>query len=259
MANNENVNKKEESWAEREVRLACEHERRGNGTNDDEFDYDVACYKSALYKSALKAYKSLAEDGHSGYSIRLTKNVLNRLIEHKPLIPIEDTDDVWFEVHDEMPRHPGIIKYQCKRMGSLWKKIDENGNVSYIDNNRAVGIGINDKIPYTSGLTTHIYDDMYPITMPYMPYTEPAYIFTEELLTDRKNGDFDTTAVYYAELPNGTRVDINRYFCEPPKDHDGELYYGWLEINEEEFKQRKILHDKREAEEKLNESETIEK
>lgn len=255
MANNENVNKKEESWAEREVRLACEHERRGNGTNDDEFDYGVACYKSAL-----KAYKSLSEDGHSGFSIGLTKNILNRLIEHKPLIPIEDTDDVWKEVRDaSILRHPGIIEYQCKRMGSLWKKIDENGNVSYIDNDRAVGIGINDKIPYTSGLTTHIYDDMYPITMPYMPDTEPAYIFTEELLTDRKNGDFDTKAVYYAELPNGTRVDINRYFCEPPKDHDGELYYGWLEINEEEFKQRKILHDKREAEEKLNESETTEK
>ena len=69
MANNENVNKKEESWAEREVRLACEHERRGNGTNDDEFDYGVACYKSAL-----KAYKSLAEDGHSGFSIGLTNS-----------------------------------------------------------------------------------------------------------------------------------------------------------------------------------------
>ena len=255
MANNENVNKKEESWAEREVRLACEHERHGNGTCDGEFDYGVACYKSAL-----KAYNSLAEDGHSGFSIGLTKNILNRLIEHKPLIPIEDTDDVWKEVCDEgMPRHPEIRNYQCKRMGSLWKKIDENGNARYQDHARAVGIGIDDKIPYTSGLTSHIYDDMYPITMPYMPDTEPAYIFTEELLTDRKNGDFDTTGIYYAQLPNGTKVDINRFFCEPPKDYDGELYYGWLEISREEFEQRKLLHLKREAEEKLNESETTEK
>ena len=116
MANNENVNKKEESWAEREVRLACEHERHGNGTCDGEFDYGVACYKSAL-----KAYNSLAEDGHSGFSIGLTKNILNRLIEHKPLIPIEDTDDVWKEVCDEgMPRHPEIRNYQCKRMGSQY-------------------------------------------------------------------------------------------------------------------------------------------
>ena len=49
-------------WAKREIELACKRER-GNHPND-EFDYGCACYASAL-----KAFKSLLEDGHSGMSI----------------------------------------------------------------------------------------------------------------------------------------------------------------------------------------------
>ena len=57
---------------------------------DGEWDYGCACYESAL-----KAFGSLCEDGHSGFSIGLTKAILNRLINNKPLLPIEDTDEVW--------------------------------------------------------------------------------------------------------------------------------------------------------------------
>lgn len=49
------------NWAENEVKIACEKEHPG--LKEGEFDYGCACYQSAL-----KAYKSLAEDGHSGYS-----------------------------------------------------------------------------------------------------------------------------------------------------------------------------------------------
>lgn len=35
------------------------------------------------------------EDGHSGMSIGITKNILNRLIAGKPLTPIVDTEDIW--------------------------------------------------------------------------------------------------------------------------------------------------------------------
>ena len=44
--------------------LACEHERKVSGVEDDNWDYGCACYESAL-----KAFESLCEDGHSGYSI----------------------------------------------------------------------------------------------------------------------------------------------------------------------------------------------
>ena len=77
------------SWAEKEIQLACKNEMDGCESGEDA-SYGIACYKSAL-----KALKSLAEDGHSGYSIAITKSILNRLIDGLPLSPIYDTEDVW--------------------------------------------------------------------------------------------------------------------------------------------------------------------
>ena len=74
-------------WAKREIEIACARKRRDK--SPDEWDYDCACYKSAY-----KAYQSLMEDGHSGMSIGFTKNILNRLIDGKPLTPVEDTPDL---------------------------------------------------------------------------------------------------------------------------------------------------------------------
>lgn len=63
-------------WAKREVELACKRENPDR--KPGEWDYGCACYESAL-----KALKSLLEDGHSGFSISLTKQILNRLIDRK--------------------------------------------------------------------------------------------------------------------------------------------------------------------------------
>ena len=64
----------ESDWAAREVALASQKEREGAEDKDD-WDYGVACYESAL-----RAYRSLERDGHSGMSIQITKSILNRLI-----------------------------------------------------------------------------------------------------------------------------------------------------------------------------------
>lgn len=77
-------------WAENKIRLACERENPDR--KEGEFDYGCACYESAF-----KAFKSLIEDGHSGMSISITRNILNRLIIGQPLTPIEDMDDIWNE------------------------------------------------------------------------------------------------------------------------------------------------------------------
>lgn len=60
-----------ELWAEREVEIACKHEAPDR--KPGEWDYGCACYESAL-----KAFQSLCEDGHSGFSISMTKFILNR-------------------------------------------------------------------------------------------------------------------------------------------------------------------------------------
>ena len=185
-------------WAKKEVEIACKKENPDR--KEGEFDYGCSCYESAL-----KAYNSLLEDGHSGTSMSLTKNILVRLIEGKPLTPIEDTDDVWNEVGDNY--------YQCKRMSSLFKTIKSDGTVEYSDVGRIVCIDIHNKSTSYFGFIANIVEEKYPITMPYYP-TKSIQVYYEDFLVDEKNGDFDTVGVFYMVLPSGEKKNINQYYKE---------------------------------------------
>lgn len=212
-----------ETWAEREVRLACEHEKQGCENGD--WGYGCACYNSAL-----KAMKSLMGDGHSGYSIGLTKNILNRLIDGKPLTPIEDVPEVWSDITHYDP-DKDYKSYQCKRMYSLFKYVYGDGHIEYRSVDQCVCIDIYNGSSYTSSLVSRIIREMYPITMPYMPPDKRIMVYCEDFLTDEKNGDFDTVGVYHAILSNGEKVYINRWFKEGEKD--------WVEIDDAEYQERK--------------------
>ena len=219
-------------WAEREVAIACEKEN--SIKKDGEFDYGCACYESAL-----KAFKSLCDDDHSGFSMKITQSILNRLINGQPLTPIEDTDDIWEKFAQN--KDIGCLTYQCKRMSSFFKYVYAYGTVEYSDNNRLYCVNIHNKNDtYSSGLVRRIIDKMFPITMPYMPGT-PIKVYCEDFLTDKKNGDFDTVGVFYAlKTENGEqeKIEINRFFREP-KDNE-KLIHGWIEISKEEYMQRKL-------------------
>lgn len=209
------------NWAKREVEIACKKENP---------------YWCACYESALKAFESLCGDGHSGFCIKMTQAILNRLIDGKPLTPIEDTDDVWNRVIDS--HEDGHISYQCKRMISLFKDVYSDGAVKYNDVDRSYCIDIhNSNNEYSSGLVRRIIDAMFPITMPYMP-GNPIKVYCEDFLTDKKNGDFDTVGVFYAlKTENGKqeRIEINRFFRAPKGDEKG----AWTEISKDEYMQRK--------------------
>lgn len=217
------------TWAEREVELACTREREGNDKKEGEWDYGCACYESAL-----KAFKSLLEDGHSGFSIGITKQILNRLIEGKPLTPIEDTDDVWGLLGENLvDRFTGkkYTSYQCGRMSSLFKDVYEDGTVIYSDNNRYSAFDVNepDPTPYHSGMVCRVIDETFPIIMPYYP-GEQIKVYCEDLLTDPKNGDFDTVGILYA-IKDDEKLGVYRYF----KESDD----GWEEITADEYADRK--------------------
>ena len=107
-------------WAKNEIDIACNKERGNKDPN--EWDYGVACYESAY-----KAFQSLLEDEHSGMSIGFTKTILNRLIDGKPLTPIEDIPDIW----NDITCHKDYISYQCKRMHSLFKDVYNDGTIKY--------------------------------------------------------------------------------------------------------------------------------
>ena len=216
-------------WAKNEVAIASKRER--GDKPECEWDYGCACYESAL-----KAFKSLCDEGHSGYSIKMAQSILNRLIDGNPLTPIEDTDDVWnlIENHED-----GYRSYQCKRMYSLFKDVYADGTVKYDDINRSYCIDIhNPNNEYSSRLVRRIIDKMFPITMPYMP-GKPIKVYCEDFLTDKKNGDFDTVGVFYAlktENDKQEKIEINRFF-RAPKDNEER---GWIEISKEEYMQRKL-------------------
>ena len=215
-------------WAEKEVQIACKEENPDR--KDEEFDYGCACYESAL-----KAFNSLLEDGHSGFSIMVTKHILNRLIEGKPLTPIEDTEDVWNDISDRGEK----VIYQCSRMSSLFKYVYEDGKIIYRDINRVICFDVNDTdISYSNGTISKVIDEMFPITLPYYPIGH-IKVYCEECLTDERNGDFDTIGILYGIKPTGERFEINRYFKEEKDgfvEIDRKEYLTRMEISKEESK-----------------------
>ena len=206
-------------WAKKEVQIACNKENPDR--KDGEFDYGCACYESAL-----KAFNSLLEDEHSGFSIAVTKHILNRLIEGKPLTSIEDTEDVWNDVSDRGEK----VIYQCSRMSSLFKYVYEDGKIIYRDVDRVICFDVNDPdISYSNGTISKVIDEMFPITMPYYPIGN-IKVYCEECLTDERKGDFDTLGILYGIKPTGERFDINRYFKEVDN--------GFVEIDRKEYLSR---------------------
>lgn len=187
-------------WAKREVEIASKTKKY-----DDECDCN---YMNAIYKSALKAYESLCEDGHSGASIMITKKILNRLIDGKPISEIEDTDDIWNIVGDYDEKET----YQCVRMSSLFKDVYKDGRVEFHDNDRVYCVNVDNGSTYHFGFINRIIHKMFPIVMPYYPSDKAYKVYCKDFLTDKKNGDFDTVGIYYMVKPNGEQVDINRYF-----------------------------------------------
>lgn len=208
-------------WAKREVEIACK-----SIETDDADDISVK-YNQSCMASALKAFESLCEDG---MSIHITQNILNRLIDGKTLTPIEDTEDAW----EECLSGNGVKIYQCKRMPSLLKTIDKDGNVTYSDNNRCCMREINSDTTWHSGLVTQIYDEMFPISFPYNAPDKRDEVVCAEFLTDRANGDFDTIGVLYIERYNGDKIPINQYFKESEN--------GWDEIGVDEYDMRREQH-----------------
>lgn len=210
-------------WAQKEIELAIESEKKSSeGTN--EWEYGVACYESAI-----KAYKTLLDDNHSGMSIQITKNILNRLIDGKCLTPIEDTPDVWKEVAQHID---GSKEYQCKRMFSLFKKVAFDGTVTYSDVDRVSCVNINNpSCTYYNGFVTRLIESIFPIEMPYCAPSKPFTVFTEEILFGDK-GDYDTVAYLSVLTPDDQKIKLNRYFKE---DENGML----VEIDKEEWNARK--------------------
>lgn len=211
-------------WAINEVNLACEKEKKNS--EGDDWKYGVGCYKSAL-----KAFESLLDDGHSGMSVMITKSILNRLIEDKPLTPLENKEDQWDEPKFIDHVDGAYTIYHHKRYHSLSKKVYEDKTVEYIDSDRFSFHNIDHpEVSWLNNRLSKIMSEYYPITFPYMPDTKPIRVYINEFLSDSKNGDYDHQGILYSVrdmIPMPEIKHINRFF----KYTDG----SFTEIESEEY------------------------
>lgn len=204
-------------WAELEVKIACKKED----------GYGAGCYKSAL-----KAFHSLMADGHSGFSIGITQSILNRLIEGKPLTPIDDDPDLWNECGgygDEKS------VYQNARMSGLFKDVYADGTVSFHDIDRVTLVEVADdgtETTWHSGLASQLVDEIVgPITLPYYPKAKPYKVYAQKF--DSVNaavGCFDTSHIIKIVDPDGNEIPCERFYAATVDD--------MVEIDKEEYLRR---------------------
>lgn len=196
-------------WAEEEIRIACERKCAAMEKEDSDLSKMELEYAKSCYQSALKAYKSLCGDGHSGMSFNITAGILKRLCSGYPLTPIEDVEEVWNLVHET----PTTMEYQCRRMYSLFKTVHkEDGSVYYHDNDRFICVDPNGAT-YTNNFINRQLSKLYPLTMPYMPngkFLVKAFDFA----TNANPGEFDTILIRSVKEPNGQEVLLNLCYKE---------------------------------------------
>lgn len=210
-------------WAKREVELA-KNEALKSGADNCSAHYICECLNSAL-----KAFNSLREDGHSGSSMEQMLMFLQRLVRGLPLTPI-DEDTTWVK---SSVSESGTITYQCARMTTLFKDVDREGNITYSDVNRVVCVNKDDpQAPvWYNGFVSKIVNSIYPIKFPYYTSSDPIIAYVSEHTTSVTE-DFDTMCIDSVKLDNGETVDVKRFFKE---DTDSN---SWVEIDEEEYNSR---------------------
>ena len=85
-------------WAKHELNLARENEIAQCKKEDDyqpgNEDYGLMCYDAAEHLLAV-----FQEQGHSGYSAKVVKEIFSRLVDGKPLTPVTDEEDQWHNAY----------------------------------------------------------------------------------------------------------------------------------------------------------------
>lgn len=222
-------------WARREVEIVMQRIAQRDPNNS----YDRKCYDAAL-----AAFEVLCKQGHTGSSIAETFKILTRLCHGQPLCFIKDEDfsqagtyikDCNREINGPII---GKTSYQCPRMASLFKDIWDDGVVTYHDNNRLVCINsenINDTFYW--GFAARFIDQMFPVTLPYMPVPgKPYHVYVTTFAVD----GMDVCSIDQVVEPSGDIVKINRYFKYVD---DEELGGKYVEITQDEYKELKTNRD----------------
>lgn len=195
----------------KEVEYAIECEKKEAG---DLNDYSFTDYVIECYRSALRAYETMAADGHSGMSWGLTRNIFNRLAEGKPLKKLnsyKDCPEEWKERND-WTFVDGVV-FGNTRYPSLTYEVNLRDEAIYRDIHRWVFEEIDN--PHTSwniGLLAKYLDEKFPIQFPYNPVT--IHVRIEELLVDPAHGDYDAQRIIdFVDPETGETIKVDACFA----------------------------------------------
>ena len=189
--------------------IECERKEAGD-LNDYSFvDYVIECYRSAL-----RAYETMAADGHSGMSWGLTRQIFARLAEGKPLKKLNsyhDHPEEWKERSD-WTFVDGVV-FGNTRYPSLTYRVNLRDEAIYRDIDRWVFEEIDN--PHTTwniGSLANYLDEKFPIQFPYNPVT--IHVRIEELLTDPAHGDYDAQRIIdFVDPETGETVKVDACFA----------------------------------------------
>lgn len=179
-------------------------------------------YTKGCYESALRAYKSLCSDGHSGGSFNITAYILKRLLDGEPLSPITE-DDFYEPYHVDKD---GTKYCQSYRKLGLFKYIYPDGTIKYSDLDRYFAYEVDKPYSsYSNGVIRNILDEMFPITMPYT--ADKNY---EVIVQTVEQNDTTYLKIISIQEVGGDKFEVNRYF----KIDDNDC----VEITKEEFESK---------------------
>ena len=217
----------------KEVEYAIDCERN---SAIKENDYSFLDYVVECYRSALRAYETMAADGHSGMSWGLTRQIFNRLAEGKPLKNLNSYDErpeEWAS-SDIIPDSFGML--YNNRYPSLCCKVTENGKV-YHDTDRWLFYCRNrPDFLWHNGFLNRYMDSLYPIEFPYNPVS--IHVCIEEILIDPAHGDYDAQRIIdFIDPETGETVKVDACFEEV----DGK----WQEIGKKKWYELRKKHAER--------------
>ena len=214
----------------KEYERACEC---GNKATKDALDDAVSMFRVVFSKPKSKQH------------IVLVKGLLNRITSGLPLTPItmEDFDNTVASLSREE------IKHTCARYEGLTATKNPDGNgFTYSDSRRVVFydqslinqeetssiIDILHNCANYPSIALKLVDDLFPITLPYMPGEKYEVFGSSYSFKLAIGGDPDLVEIDFIKTPNGQLVKVDQYYR---RTKDGK----YVEVDFENFKHYRMF------------------
>lgn len=197
-------------WANKEAEHAAKYVTMKYGNNIPM----NKCYETVV-NEAVKLFNELEDLPHTEESKVMIKRFLSRLIEDKPLSPIEDRDDMWDKVGGHVGEDSEVTLYINKRLRTLYRrevrdiKKDVLIEKTYHDPTRVTCINTIDGKEVTLSLVNDYVDEHFPIKFPYFPtdkYVVDVVMFNHK--NPLEDGEEDTICIQ-------TIIDPDHKFITP--------------------------------------------